>query len=218
MSALSYSRGLFVLLASPFAFAGTIFSVPAPEYIAATTVVSFADPDEALIGSISDGTETILFSSVTSLMRASTVGDDWGTWGSPPNTESSMPRVLWSGQDDNFDSVTTVTFLLSAPVSIFGFEAEPGLFDTYTMVATFYMGGTLEQTISRDVIGNAGALLFAAQAPAGQFFDSVTFTSDVDWAAGQFRYALAPEPEAVAMILVGLSVLVALSRKFKGIK
>ena len=46
---------------------------PGAAYINGTNVVSFPDPDEALISSVSDGFLTIGFSS---LLRASTVGDD----------------------------------------------------------------------------------------------------------------------------------------------
>jgi hypothetical protein len=192
--------------------ASVVFSQPGTSYFAETNLLNFTAPDEALINSLTDGIEIVSFSSVTSSMRASTVGDDWFTWGSPPNTETSTPRVLWSGQDDNFDPVTTVTFLLSVPVSIFGFEAEPSDFGTHTMAATFFMGGTVEQTISLDVSGNSGAMLFAAEADPGVYFDSVTLTSDIDWAAGQFRYGV-PEPQSFVTMLAGLGILCVVSKQ-----
>ena len=139
--------------------------------------------------------------------------------GSPPNTESSTPRVLWSGLDDNFNPVTTVTFTLSKPVSIYGFEAEPGPTDTHTLTATFYMGAQLEATLSEGVSGTAGALLFAESAAPGVSFDSVTLTSDADWAVGQLRYAPAlstatPEPASWCPSHGGgLILLLVLSRK-----
>jgi len=204
---------LLACLIPPASHASTI-SLPTPAYVNGTDLVTFADPDEAMVNSISDGFLTIGFSSP---MRASTVGDDWASWGAPPNTESSTPRVLWSGLDDNFNPITTETFSLSKPVSIFGFEAQPDPTDIHTMTANFFMGGQLEQSISLDVSGNAGALLFAATAPPGTFFDSVTLTSDVDWAAGQFRYApfaqTVPEPRLWGLLSAGLVVLLAVSRK-----
>jgi hypothetical protein len=177
--------------------------------------VTFADPDESMLDFISDGLLTIAFSSP---MRASTVGDDWASWGSPPNTESSTPRVLWSSLDANFNPVTTVTFSFSAPLSLFGFEAEPGPTDIHTLTATFFMAGQLEQTISRDVNGAAGALLFAATADPGTSFDSVTLASDADWAACQFRYVpltrtAAPEPRPVGLVPACLALLFAITRK-----
>jgi hypothetical protein len=192
--------------------ASIIFS-PTPSYVNGTNLVTFADPDESMLNSISDGHLTIGFSSP---MRASTVGDDWASWGSPPNTESSTPRVLWSGQDANFDPITAVTFTLSQPVTIFGFEAEPGPTDIHTLTATFFMAGQLEQTIVLDVSGNGGALLFAAAATNGTSFDSVTLTSDADFAVGQVRYAT-PEPASWGLIAAGLLFMFAISRKHKAL-
>jgi hypothetical protein len=205
--------GFATFLITAVLHGGTIISLPDAAYTSGTNLVSFTDPDESMIGSIGDGNLTISFSSVTDLMRASTVGDDWSTWGAPPNTESSTPRVLWSGLDDNFNPITTVTFLLSAPVAVFGFEAEPDALDVENMVATFYMGATVEQTISLDVNGNGGALLFAAAANPGTYFDSVTLTSDVDFAAGQFRYAM-PEPATYVSMLAGLAAI--FGKKYRG--
>ena len=206
----SFTNAAATLLVCLFPLHGRASTILFPDsaYVNGTKLVTFADPDEARLHSIADGVLTIGFSSQ---MRASTVGDNWASWGSPPNTESSKPRVLWSELDDNFNPVTTVTFLLSRPVSIFGFEAEPGRTDTHRLTATFFMAGQLEQTVSRDVSGNAGALLFAAAAPPGIFFDSVTFTSDADWAAGQFRYApltqTVPEPRTWQLLAAGLTLM-----------
>lgn len=211
-----FSSAAAILLAwliPPASRADTI-SLPTSAYVNGTQLVTFADPDEAMISSISDGFLTIGFSTP---MRASTVGDDWSSWGAPPNTESSTPRVLWSGLDDNFNPITMEAFSLSQPVSIFGFEAQPDPTDVHTMTANFFMGGQLEQTLSLDASGNAGALLFAAIAPPGTFFDSVTLTSDVDWAAGQFRYApfvhTVPEPRTWGLLFAATAILLAASRK-----
>jgi hypothetical protein len=60
-------------------------------------------------------------------------------------------------------------------------------------------------TISRTVNGNGGALLFAG---GGTAFDSVKVSSDVDFAAAEFRYADVPEPPTlsvgIALCAVGL--------------
>ena len=196
--------------------AAIIISQPDSAYLASTSLVTFSDPDEALLSQIAHGAQTISFSV---LMRASTVGDNWASWGNPPDTESATPRVLWSGLDDNFDPVTTAILTLSQPVSIFGFEAEPGPTDTHTITASFFMGGVLQGTVTRDVNGNAGARLFAVAADPGTFFDSLIITSDADWAAGQFRYALsgpatgAPEPASTALVAAGIALLLTLSQR-----
>ncbi len=186
----------------------TILSTPSPSYLANTVPISFGDPDEALIDSISGGGLTIQFSS---LMRASTVGDNWASWGSPPDTESATPRVLWSGLDDDFFPVTAITLLLSSAVSVFGFEAEPGPTEFHTLTASFFSKGVLQESISQSVNGNAGARLFAARAHPGELLDSVTITSDTDWAAGQFRFATAiSTPSSFNTVLIGLAALIAI--------
>lgn len=206
---------LLLAIAAPLATAGPIVS-PTAAYLNATSVITFSDVDEALLHIITTNQIAVEFSS---LLRASTVGDNWASWGSPPNTESATPRVLWSGLDDNFDPVTTVTFLLSRPVSVFGFEAEPGPTSVHTLTASYFMQGQLLQTISRDVSGTAGAVLFAASAAPGTFFDSVKLTSDADWAVGQLRYApviqsttAAPEPQSWLLLASGLAILGYFSR------
>jgi hypothetical protein len=203
---------LAILLAPVTASATAILSAPTANYLASTLPVTFSDTDETLIGSASGGGLTIQFSS---LMRASTVGDNWASWGSPPDTESATPRVLWSGLDDDFLPVTAITFLLSSAVSVFGFEAEPGPTDFHTLTASFSSKGVLQQSISQTVNGNAGARLFAVSARPGELIDSITVTSDADWAAGQFRFA-APtaiaEPSSLSMVLIGLGALLAIFR------
>lgn len=192
----------------------TVFLQPDAGYLAATIGVNFNDVDESLLTSITDGVQTINFSSP---MRASTVGANWASWGAPPNTESATPRVLWSGLDDNFDPVTTVLLSLSVPAAIFGFELEPGPTEVHAVAARFFMAGALQQEITLNVDGNGGALLFAAGADPGARFDSVVITSDADWAAGQFRYAEAtttiPEPDSGALLLIGLVLFLRSSRR-----
>jgi hypothetical protein len=208
-------RFLACLCLPPAAHALAFVALPTAPYTSATTLVAFGDPDESMLPSISDGVLTVAFSTP---MRASTVGDNWATWGSPPQTEFATPRVLWSGLDDNFDPIVSVTFTLSVPVAIFGFEAEPGPTDTHTLVASFFQGGNLRATLSLDVSGNGGAVLFAAMADQGSAFDSVTLASDADWAAGQFRYAAAtaaPEPWSIGLAAPGLFV-ICISRKQRG--
>ncbi len=186
------SRTTAILIACLLPLIGRATTAPflASASVKGTNLVTFAQPDEALLNSISDGFLIITFSSP---MRASTVGDNWSSWGSPPTTESSTPRVLWSGQDTNFNPITAVTFSFSQPVSIFGFEAEPGPTNVRTLTANYFMAGQLVKSVSLAVNGNAGAQVFTAIAPPGAFFDSVTLASDADWAVGQIRYSVLPD-------------------------
>ena len=82
------------------------------------------------------------------------VPDSWGTWNDPPFSEDSAPEVLYS----NLFSSLAINF--SSPVFAFGFEAQPGLSATELLSAYFSRAGA-ERSVSRDVSGNAGALLFA---------------------------------------------------------
>jgi hypothetical protein len=97
---------------------------------------------------------------------------------------------------------------------IFGFEAEPNPVESYTMTAEFFDAADNSLgTVTRDVVGDAGARLFAASDPAG--IARVVFSSDVDWAVGAFRYATisaVPEASTYLMVAGGLFGLVALRR------
>src|SRR5262249_37830672 len=148
--------------------------------------------------SVTDGTETITFSS---LMAAVTVPNGGGTnWGSPPNTESATPRALFSR------TAQSVTLSFSQPISTFGVEMEQNKFDTDTIIADFFNGATLVGSVSRVIntpgAGNVagadpsqGARLFAgSSSSASQTFTSVVLHTENDdggFAIAQIRYALA---------------------------
>lgn len=171
---------------------------PSASYLSSTTKIPITGIDETTITSISDGTMTLTFSSPVEIR---TVPDNWATWGSPPFTESSTPRVLYSPS-------TTLTITLSQPAYIFGFEAEPNAFGLHNVTADFYQGGTLVGSISQSVNGNAGARLFAAQTSTNPF-TRVVITADQNsngFAIAQLRYKLeqpAPVPEPTTMLLLG---------------
>lgn len=195
------------------AMAFTPISSPDASYLASTTYINpSAIPDFTNVTSIADGLVTVNFS-VT--MSKRTVPGGWATWSVAPDSQrgpgDTLP-VFYSNQ------ATAVTFTLSTPVSVFGFEAEPNPFTVHTMTAQFYdVSGNLLGTISRDVSGVAGARLFAAQSNVP--IASVVFSSNVDWAAGAFRYALPtggpviPEPTTMALFGAGLLGFLPLRRR-----
>jgi hypothetical protein len=78
-----------ILLAGllPLAARATTIPLPTSRYVNGTNLVPFADPDEALLNSISNGILTINFSSP---MRASTVGDNWASWRAWTRTMGSI--------------------------------------------------------------------------------------------------------------------------------
>jgi len=133
----------------------TPIAQPNAAYVAETTNLKGAIPaDGTSITSLSDGSETVTFSS--SVVAATVPSGGWSTWNSPPATESAIPRVLTD------IGATSLTMTLSKPAVIFGFEAEGDNFSTQTLTATFMSGATTIGSIPLSVNGNSGALLFAA--------------------------------------------------------
>jgi large repetitive protein len=138
-------------------------------YTAGTTNLSAEIPaDGDTVTSLSESGETLNFSYA---LTAATVPPTWATWGSPPATESATPRVL-----DTAGSEAPLTISLSQPANVFGFEAEPLIYSSFTLTADFYEGAKLVGSISQSVNGNAGALLFAGA--TNQAFTSVVITQE----------------------------------------
>lgn len=201
----------FTLQAGPF----TTTTTPDSAYLAGTHYIDLsAIPNRTNVTSITDGTQTVSFYADTSMrtawrMNRREIGNGWATWSVAPDSQrvpgDALP-VLWSRGG------TSVFMALSAPALVFGFEAEPNPFGTFTMSARFYDSTmALLGVVSRDVYGNAGARLFAASADPIGF---VEFGSTVDFAAGAFRYDTTgynvqdlPEPAAIALVGLGLIAL-----------
>jgi hypothetical protein len=178
------------VLAAPFApgaaQAFTVIPQPDAGYLAGTTLVDLSSvADDDMLSGISQGTQTITFSQT---MTKTTVPAGWASWGSPPDTETSMPEVLYQ----EISSILDVT--LSQAATIFGVELEPDVFGPYPMKADFYNGATLVGSISQTVNGQAGAKLFAANDAAG--FTRVvleeTSGNSRGFALAQLRFG--PEP------------------------
>jgi hypothetical protein len=111
------------------------------------------------------------------------VPGSWGTWGSPPDTESATPNLLYS----NGAFSATVDF--GKKVKTGGFEVEPNPFEVHSFTVEFHKGangtGAIVGTITRDVDGNAGARLFGGHRRHG--FKSAVVTGDTDFAIAQIR-------------------------------
>lgn len=210
---LSLCAVMLVVWALP-ARAFTPISSPDAAYLAGTTYIDpSAISDYTNVSSITDGVLTVSFS--TAMNKRTAPGVSWSTWSVAPDSQRGPGDTL---PVFSSEGALTVTFTLSQPVSIFGFEAQPNPFGEYAMTAQFYdASGNLLGTISRNVDANGGARLYAAQSSTP--ISSVVFSSNVDWAAGAFRYALPtggpviPEPTTMALFGAGLLGFLPLRRR-----
>src|SRR5262245_35598754 len=144
-----------------------VYPQPTLAYTFGTSLIPLTDPDFSPVSSLSAGGVSVLFST---LMESLTVSTTWDTWGSPPDTESDTPRVLFS----LFEPSVELSF--SSPLSTFGFEAQPNAPGVYNITAAFFNGTVPIVTISRDLDGISGARLFAAS--SDQRFTRVLIEGD----------------------------------------
>ena len=131
----------------------TPIALPNAAYTSATHLIAITPPDGTVISSVSDGIETVSFS--PTLTTATVPSGGWNNWNSPPDAETSTPRVAFNA------TATTETFTLSTPAATFGVEAEADTFGTDTISANFFNGVTLLGTISQSVTTPSGSMLFA---------------------------------------------------------
>jgi hypothetical protein len=170
--------------------------IPQPDatYLAQTTLLPISGNDFDTVISLSSGSFTVSFDSPLVVLTTPTT---WSNWGSPPDVESSTPRVLWT------NGVTALTITLSNPVGLFGFEAQPNTQVVSSLLASFFLGGNPIGEIPLDVDGTGGARLFAASST--DFFDTVVLSSTDDFAIAQVRFGSVPEP-GFLVHLIGLGV------------
>jgi hypothetical protein len=146
--------GLALVGLAPLFGQFTPIATPTSAYTGGTTVVPITGANFTSVGSLTDGTQTITFSSA--LSARTTPGGGWATWASPPETESNSTRVVAA-----ITSTTTFSLTLSVPANTFGFEFEPNA-GVHTISAEFRSGATVLGTVTRSVNGSFGARLFAA--------------------------------------------------------
>src|SRR3954452_2957213 len=102
---------------------GQLTQIPLPDdaYTGSTTLIPITGADFETTPTLADPNLTVAFST---LMEKFTAGDSWSTWGSPPATEGTTPRVL-SPADLAF---TSISLVFDQPLSTFGLEAQPDAF------------------------------------------------------------------------------------------
>src|SRR6516165_6640780 len=125
---------------------------PDGDYLNSTTKIEI-DPtldDYTAIDSVSDGSLTVTFAAGGEVR---TVPTSWLSWSSPPFSENSSPRLVFTQPG---------SLLFDSPVTTFGVEIEPNEIAIHTVVVHFQdADGSDIGTISRDVRGDRGARLFA---------------------------------------------------------
>ena len=193
----SLKIGMLACLVASIPASAAFVQIPQPNagYTSSTTLIPITNPpypDLTILNSIADPNLTINFSTG---LEARTVPPTWATWNVPPAVETSTPRVLKTPGLGN----TLLTLSFSKPLTIFGLEAEPDPnlnSPTFLVTENFFNGATNVGSISMNVNGNGGALLFAGQATAPTSpFTSVNITAGAtDFAIAQLRYQLAPAP------------------------
>lgn len=143
-------------LGAASAFVQGPISLPYDGYLTTTAKIELSGIiDSTRLTSITDGIQTVSFD-ITMAKRS--VPWSWAWWGLPPYTETSTPHVLFTQRVDN------LTMTLSQPASVFGFELEPNLSGVFSIIAAFFSGSTLVETIVKDVAGYEGARVFGVQA------------------------------------------------------
>jgi hypothetical protein len=179
----------------------TVIPQPTATYLSGTTPIPVSSSDGTPVSSVSGAGLTVSFfengvqNPTATNMLVEHVPSGWPTWGSPPNTESSSPVVLWS------DGVTVLTMVLSKPEFVFGFEAEPNSFTIDLMTATFFDSSqTNLGSISLDVAGVGGALLFAASSSIPIASVELSDNSFDDFAIADLRYPSVPEPTPLSLL------------------
>jgi hypothetical protein len=170
-----------IFCAAPAFAQFTAIATPTAAYKAGTTLMSIPGAIFSTKTSLTDGTETLSFSSTLDVRTVPSGG--WATWNSPPAVESATPTVLGA------ISVTSLTISLAPARATFGFELEPNGPGTFAMTVTFFNGGTTLGSIPLSINATSGALVAAAS--SGTPITSVTITAPGGaggFAMAQFRY------------------------------
>ena len=199
-SKLSTLISLFALLLSLPVFADTftVFNNPGSgNYIPSTIDYGGGNGSGTAISSLGP------FNFSTPVLQFA-VGHSWSGWNCPPFTESCRPKVLYA------EGASTLTLSLTAHGNTAGFEFEPDEFLLESVSATFVNNlGQDIATITRDVNGHAGALLFALRDNTpGRWIDHIIIVDSDgdDFAIAELRQgnSVVPEPGTILMLGSGL--------------
>jgi hypothetical protein len=159
---------------------------PTKAYTKATCDIDLSGiTDGTVVSSVTGCGTTIKIS--TPNYKASVPNGGWGSWGSPPNTETATPNVLWT------QGAFAETISLGKKSSEGGMEIEPDAFQIDDITVQFFSKGNgkgkLVGTVERDdADGSSGAKLFAATSSKGSWKSVViTDNGSDDFAVAQIR-------------------------------
>jgi hypothetical protein len=178
--------GFVAILATAPAFAQLVtYTTPTSAYTGSTSLMSIPGANLSTTTTLTDGTETLTFSSTVDVRTVP--GGGWSTWASPPNTESATPKVLAVTT-----GLTSMTITLSTPHNKFGFEFEPNN-GTQAITVTYFNGATTLGSIPLTVAGSSGARLFAANSSTPITHVVIAAPAGANgFAMAQFRYGDQP--------------------------
>lgn len=194
----------------------TPISQPDAAYLGGTTLIPLSDPDFTTVSVLRSNALTV---SIATAAEVRSVSASYPPWGTPPDTESATPRVLRTPTQ-----VFSNTFSFSTSLVTFGLEVQPEGSGFFPVTASFFQDTgttfTLVGTITRDVRGDKGALLFAASSSVPFNVVGVTVDSRSSaFAVAQLRYSVIPEPGSFFLLSCGLtSLIVVLATRRKAIK
>jgi hypothetical protein len=151
----SFFGGVSLMLFS----AGSAFAVPIDNpdtaYQGATGKCTIDGTPVSATSTCTDGVGAQV--NFTPAAQARQVGSSWGTWSSPPFSESALPKIaFFTGTMATLDYGTA-----ALDSSVLGSEWEPNSFTLHTIVCSFQSAGVEVESVSRAVLGQAGARLFA---------------------------------------------------------
>ncbi len=135
----------------------TAIDSPTPDYLVGTDKCSLGMPGDTTAVCKDSGANTeATFSNTLSVLQ---VPDTWPTWSDPPDSESSTPRVAFNMTDS-----LTVTLADGYQAGTAGMEIENNVFEPALPITVVFRNLNRDPllTITRDVLGRAGARLFAA--------------------------------------------------------
>jgi hypothetical protein len=185
-----------------------IISQPSAAYQSSTTKIDISGLTlNTNVTSVSDAALTVTFGTTASSLNVRQVPvGGWGSWSSPPYSESATPRVLFKNAD-------SLTLNLSQAVEIFGFELESDFLNNAEFTAKYFLGTNLIGTVGPLTIDKEGGARLFALNGVGETFDRIVIKGNDAFAIAQIRYAfdqidppsVVPEPpSAVLWSLLGI--------------